>query len=739
MSKRFAFVLAVLAIGSAFAGLPDWVRLSGLNTPEQAVPFATVKQVADARAQTMWQDAVPGDVVPMSDADGNVIAYTFHYRTDGKPFPDFATAAAEIAEELAGPANPDAHYRYAYVVASARFDRAPVLCYGEGGTEFFITLERARERARKAIGGEPVLTRVFYIYPLSYFEFQTGTGSVVLEAHTFTRESGTDEFQREVRGVEANALAALGTSAGEAKEMSAAKMRAEWDWWTGVGGRGPGAGGFDTTIIYVQGYQLAPFYDWSYGCSPTAGAMEVGYLDEAQGYNRDIYDFFHRWDCVEGENDWQVPWAHREVALAFNTDSLSGGTYVSAIGPGLADFGSSKGYSFEIFQFPGGWYNDWAWPSDSDEISNGWSMVWSVGWPATQMYHSLTALGIRLETKDIYVHNTWWRPAGWWHYTDGGSISTANLASVHPTGATDRRLKVLYPRGDTLYNHTGSGEILWVGRENVVRWDNFGAPGDSVNIDLSTDAGWTWQMLAYGVPDTGAWLWDISSGTPATVSARIRMKKFFGGGYTAGDGSYGDFRLCTTPLGPTMLAPANGRPLTETPVVLVIGPMQYVDSFNFILYTGGDTLWDEASLALQCTVPTNLFQYGRYYNWRTRAHNAFGWGEWSGPWSFLVRFAGVENAPGPETPLALSVERGLARGAAKLRLQLPEAGPVSLTVFDVTGRPVRTLLDRRLASGVHEPAWDLRDEHGRLVAAGCYFVRLNAAGRSIVRKLELVE
>ena len=149
----------------------------------------------------------------------------------------------------------------------------------------------------------------------------------------------------------------------------------------GVGGQGSGAGGFDTTIIYVQGYQLAPFYDWSYGCSPTAATMEVGYLDEAQGYSRDIYDFFHRWDGVEGENDWQIPWAHREMALAFNTDSLSGGTWVTAIGPGLADFGSSKDYSFEIFQFPGGWYNDWAWPSDSDEISNGWSMVWSVGWP----------------------------------------------------------------------------------------------------------------------------------------------------------------------------------------------------------------------------------------------------------------------------------------------------------------------------------------------------------------------
>jgi hypothetical protein len=184
-----------------------------------------------------------------------------------------------------------------------------------------------------------------------------------------------------------------------------------------------------------------------------------------------------------------------------------------------------------------------------------------------------------------------------------------------------------------------------------------------------------------------------------------------------------------------MLAPANGRPLNQTPVVLVIGPMQLVDSFNFILYTGGDTLFNYRTVALQCTVPTNLFQYGHYYNWRSRAHNSFGWGEWSGPWSFLVRFAGVENEPGPGVSLAMSVEHGIVSGPAKLRLQSPEAGPVKLKVYDITGRPVRTLLDRVMPAGVFEPVWSRRDDQDRAVAPGCYFVRLDCDGISIETKL----
>jgi flagellar hook assembly protein FlgD len=47
-------------------------------------------------------------------------------------------------------------------------------------------------------------------------------------------------------------------------------------------------------------------------------------------------------------------------------------------------------------------------------------------------------------------------------------------------------------------------------------------------------------------------------------------------------------------------------------------------------------------------------------------------------------------------------------------------------VYDVAGRIVRTLADGTLASGRHEQTWDGRDEAGKTVAAGVYFVRLDA-------------
>ena len=55
-------------------------------------------------------------------------------------------------------------------------------------------------------------------------------------------------------------------------------------------------------------------------------------------------------------------------------------------------------------------------------------------------------------------------------------------------------------------------------------------------------------------------------------------------------------------------------------------------------------------------------------------------------------------------------------------------GRVELTVYDVLGRRVRTLLDRHESEGDHTAAWDTRDDRGRNVTQGVYFAVLRVAG-----------
>ena len=70
---------------------------------------------------------------------------------------------------------------------------------------------------------------------------------------------------------------------------------------------------------------------------------------------------------------------------------------------------------------------------------------------------------------------------------------------------------------------------------------------------------------------------------------------------------------------------------------------------------------------------------------------------------------------------------------------LPEPSTVSLTIFSVDGRRVRTLVNDHREAGRFVVAWDGRDDQGRSVASGAYFYRLVAEKRTSTKKMVLMK
>ena len=66
-----------------------------------------------------------------------------------------------------------------------------------------------------------------------------------------------------------------------------------------------------------------------------------------------------------------------------------------------------------------------------------------------------------------------------------------------------------------------------------------------------------------------------------------------------------------------------------------------------------------------------------------------------------------------------------------------EAVPVRLAIYDVRGRLVRVLEQSTTGGGARERVWDRLDARGTAVARGAYFVRLEAGGERLTRKLML--
>ncbi|MCH8961760.1 MAG: hypothetical protein IH820_10695 [Bacteroidetes bacterium] len=63
---------------------------------------------------------------------------------------------------------------------------------------------------------------------------------------------------------------------------------------------------------------------------------------------------------------------------------------------------------------------------------------------------------------------------------------------------------------------------------------------------------------------------------------------------------------------------------------------------------------------------------------------------------------------------------------ARFEFEVGAPSEVTLTVYDVLGRKVQTLVDGRKGAGVHTIVWDGTDEAGRRVASGLYFARWTA-------------
>jgi len=75
------------------------------------------------------------------------------------------------------------------------------------------------------------------------------------------------------------------------------------------------------------------------------------------------------------------------------------------------------------------------------------------------------------------------------------------------------------------------------------------------------------------------------------------------------------------------------------------------------------------------------------------------------------------------------------RGAASLAYVVAEPGRVRLTVHDVQGRQVATLVDAERAAGRYLAAWDGAEDAGRAAPAGLYFLRLQMGARAVTGRI----
>jgi flagellar hook assembly protein FlgD len=86
-----------------------------------------------------------------------------------------------------------------------------------------------------------------------------------------------------------------------------------------------------------------------------------------------------------------------------------------------------------------------------------------------------------------------------------------------------------------------------------------------------------------------------------------------------------------------------------------------------------------------------------------------------------------QNFPNPFNPITT------------LRYDLPEQGFVTITIYDMLGREIRTLVNATQYAGFKSVIWDATNNQGVPVSAGVYLYKIQAGEFVQTRKMVLLK
>ncbi|MDZ4183014.1 MAG: T9SS type A sorting domain-containing protein, partial [Candidatus Cloacimonadaceae bacterium] len=105
-------------------------------------------------------------------------------------------------------------------------------------------------------------------------------------------------------------------------------------------------------------------------------------------------------------------------------------------------------------------------------------------------------------------------------------------------------------------------------------------------------------------------------------------------------------------------------------------------------------------------------------------------------YSYAAPSSNPENTTSPQLS-ALSVFPNPFNPNTTIAFELQKADKVEMVVYNLKGQKVRSLINEHRSSGKHQISWDGKDDGGRALSSGIYFLRLSTGKEVSSRKMIL--
>ena len=114
----------------------------------------------------------------------------------------------------------------------------------------------------------------------------------------------------------------------------------------------------------------------------------------------------------------------------------------------------------------------------------------------------------------------------------------------------------------------------------------------------------------------------------------------------------------------------------------------------------------------------------------------------NGGWNFSVDISGALSVDDISMPMEFALHQNYPNPfnpTTSIRYDLPNAGKVTMTIYDMMGREVRTLVNNNVDAGFQSVTWDATNNFGSPVGAGVYIYQIKADGYMQSKKMILLK
>jgi hypothetical protein len=494
-----------------------------VNGQQRNISFEDIQQIALRNANELWGSVSSAEAIPYYGPDDEIIAYHFNYALDGD-FPESTTLINDCKEAfLQGNRGLGwGNDQYANMVIGAQSWMPVVIEYSSCLSKQYALGYKLTEAAENEFGSNYILGRTYY-FGLVEVWFCVKQGNIKKYIN----------LEPSIRVMDQAAFDVYKAS----KNYFWEKATFEEEWIKYLDNKNP----IESGNVYAPGYEQMPFLEWSYGCTPTSGAMLLAWWDNYHHFGNLIDYYMTRWDPVQENYDHHVPWTQKDLAEAMNT-SAGGSTDRGDICDGYIEVVEDRGYNCSS---DGHWAFYWTiydlFDDVKTQINNNRPLHVSID------NHGIIGVGYNNNNHTVITHDP--------NLATLRTITRSMLEGTYWVIVSNNYgswVVLESPHGGTAWNAIGGGQEVVNSNDFLeISWSSIPDPNTYAKLYYHDEGGLTldrWFLITDNTPNDGMYNWqvpDISCYYGNTTNyARVKIEIYNQSNQLiACDGSYGNFDI----------------------------------------------------------------------------------------------------------------------------------------------------------------------------------------------------